>query len=41
MKVTIHKDSIKQKEIVKASIFFTIGMIYILWNVGQELFNLG
>jgi DMSO reductase anchor subunit len=40
MKVSIHKDSIKQKEIVKASIFFAVGIIYILWNLGQALLNL-
>lgn len=40
MKVTINKDSIEQKEIVKATIFLMVGVIYVLWNVGQALINL-
>lgn len=39
MKVTIHKDSIKQKEIVKATIFLTIGMLVLLIKVGNLIVN--
>lgn len=37
MKATLNRDSIKQKEIVKATIFLTIGVIYLLWNLTQTL----
>jgi len=30
MKVTIDKESIKQKEIVKTTIFLTVGVIYLI-----------
>lgn len=33
MKVTMHRDSIKQKEIVKATIFLVIGVIYLLSKI--------
>jgi len=33
MKVTIDSDSIKQKEIVKATIFIAIGVIYLLSKI--------
>lgn len=39
MKVTINKNSIEQKEIVKATIFLMIGAIYALWNLSQTLIN--
>ena len=33
MKVTMHSDSIKQKEIVKTTIFLIVGTIYILSKI--------
>ena len=35
MKVIMHKESIKQKEIVKTTIFLTIGLIYLLVKVAN------
>jgi len=33
MKVRIHRESIKQKEIVKTSIFLTVGLIYLVVKI--------
>jgi len=33
MKVTMHSESIKQKEIIKTTIFLTIGVIYLLFKI--------
>jgi len=37
MKATIHRDSIKQKEIVKATIFLAVGLAYLLIKIGNYL----
>lgn len=34
MKATMYKDSLKQKEIVKAAIFLAIGLAYLLIKMG-------
>lgn len=40
MKLTTYQESIKQKEIVKAVIFLAVGVMYLLWNIGQALISL-
>lgn len=35
MKVTMHRDSIKQKETVKATIFLAAGLVYLLIETGN------
>ena len=37
MKFRAYQDSVKQKEIIKAVIFLTIGGVYIGWNLGKAL----
>ncbi|MDB4292364.1 hypothetical protein N9954_03095 [Maribacter sp.] len=40
MKVTIHAKSIEQKEIVKTTIFLTVGVIYLLFKIGNSFVGL-
>ncbi len=35
MKVTLHSESIKQKEIVKTTIFLTVGVLYLFSKIGD------
>jgi len=37
MKATMYSDSIKQKEIVKATIFMIIGLAYFLIKIGNHM----
>lgn len=40
MKLATYQDRNKQKEIIKAVIFLTVGVMYLLWNIGQALISL-